>query len=266
VSHAEGERGDCGVGQMAVVTSAGPHFGEESCLVGRGGSGTIFFAGCNLHCVFCQNSDISQAPEVWREVGPHELASFMLSLQARRVENLNLVSPSHLVVEILDALALAAEAGLTLPIVYNSSGYDSVKAIGYLDGVVDIYMPDLKYSDGEAAAKCSKAPDYPEVARAAIREMHRQVGDLALDTRGVALRGLLVRHLVLPGGLAGTAESMRFLAEEISRDTAVNVMDQYHPAYRARLQPPLDRRVTQEEYLEARRAAKDAGLRLVDEL
>jgi putative pyruvate formate lyase activating enzyme len=266
VEHVEGERGDCGIGDKAVVTSVGPHFGEEPCLVGQGGSGTIFFAGCNLHCVFCQNSDISQDPEVWREVGPQELAAFMLSLQARGVENLNFVSPSHLVVEILGGLALAVEAGLTIPLVYNSSGYDGLRALGYLDGVVDIYMPDLKYSDSEAAEMCSAAPDYPEVARAAITEMHRQVGDLEVDERGVAVRGLLVRLLVLPGGLAGTAESVRFLAEEISRDTAVNVMDQYRPAFRARAHPPLDRRVTREEYSEARRIAKEAGLRLVDEI
>ena len=168
--------------------------------------------------------------------------------------------------EILDGLVLAAEAGFDLPIVYNSSGYDSVVALRLLDGVVDIYMPDLKYSSTEAAEKCSKAPDYPEVSRAAILEMHRQVGDLVLDERGVAVRGLLVRHLVLPGDLAGTAASMRFLAEEVSGNTVVNVMDQYHPAFRARHHPPLDRRITLEEYLEARRLAEEAGLRLVDEL
>jgi putative pyruvate formate lyase activating enzyme len=266
VHHEDGEEGVCGVGTSAVISSVAPHFGEESCLVGTGGSGTIFFAGCNLHCVFCQNYEISSAPHLWKEVGPQELAAQMLSLQTRRVMNLNFVTPSHLVPEILFALDLAIEAGLTLPIVFNTGGYDRVETLRLLEGIVSIYMPDLKYADGSVAERYSNAPDYPEVAKAAIREMHRQVGDLELDHRGVAVRGLLVRHLVLPGDLAGTAEVVRFLAEEISPDTVINVMDQYHPEFKARAIPELNRRISVQEYSEARSLAKDAGLRLVEEL
>ncbi len=263
---AHDEKGNCGIGHVAVLSSVAPHFGEEPCLVGDGGSGTLFFSGCNLHCVFCQNHEISREPDAWREVGPHELASFMLSLMARGVENINLVTPSHIIPDILAALVLAVEAGLSLPIIYNSSGYDLPEALALLDGVVDIYMPDFKFSDPDVAKLYSSAPDYPQVAKAAIREMHRQVGDLVLNERGVAVRGLLVRHLVLPGGLAGTAEVMRFLKEEISPQTCVNVMDQYFPAHEAPKYPPLDRRLTREEYMEARALAEEAGLRLVEEL
>ncbi len=262
----EGEKGNCGIGRVAVLASVAPHFGEEPCLVGNGGSGTLFFSGCNLQCVFCQNHEISREPDAWREVGPAELASFMLSLMARGVENINLVTPSHIIPDILAALVLAMEAGLRLPIVYNSSGYDLPEALRLLDGVVDIYMPDFKFSDPEVAARYTSASDYPQVAKAAIREMHRQVGDLVVDSRGVAVRGLLVRHLVLPGGLAGTAEIMRFLAEEVSAKTCVNVMDQYFPAHEAHKYPPLDRRLSREEYLKARRLAEEAGLRMVEDL
>jgi putative pyruvate formate lyase activating enzyme len=261
-----GEAGSCGIAGSAVVSSVSPHFGEEPCLVGRGGSGTIFFAGCNLHCIFCQNSETSASPELWREAGPHELASFMLSLEAGGVENLNLVTPSHVVPEILAALELAAPAGLELPIVFNTGGYDRVETLRLLDGIVSIYMPDLKYADASAAGRYSNAEDYPRVAKRAIREMHRQVGDLVLDDRGLAVRGLLVRHLVLPGGLAGTEEVVRFLAEKVSPNTAINVMAQYRPEYRARAFPELCRRVTGAEYLAARDLARDAGLRLVDDL
>ena len=260
------EKGNCGVGRVAVLSSVAPHFGEEPCLVGEGGSGTLFFSGCNLNCIFCQNYEISRQPDIWREVGPHELAAFMLSLQARGAENINLVTPSHIIPDILAALVLAMEAGLALPIVYNSSGYDLPEALQLLDGVIDIYMPDFKFSDPASARLCTSKPDYPDVAKAAIREMYGQVGDLTLDERGVARRGLLVRHLVLPGGHAGTAEVMRFLAEEISANTCVNVMDQYFPAHEAHLHPPFDRRVSREEYLAARKMAEDAGLRLVESL
>jgi putative pyruvate formate lyase activating enzyme len=262
----EGEKGNCGIGKVAVLSSVAPHFGEEPCLVGDGGSGTLFFSGCNLQCVFCQNHEISKQPEVWHEAGPHELASYMMSLMARGAENINLVTPSHIIPDVLAALVLAMEAGLRLPIVYNSSGYDLPEALKLLEGVVDIYMPDFKFSDPQVAAECTSAPDYPEVVKAAIREMHRQVGDLVLDDRGMAVRGLLVRHLVLPGGLAGTAEVIRFLAEEISPDTCINVMDQYFPAHEASRHPTLNRRITREEYLEARNLAKAAGLRMVEEL
>ncbi len=266
VDHASGARGVCGIPGKAVVASAGPHFGEEPCLVGDGGSGTIFFAGCNLHCVFCQNHDISEDPDAWREVGPPELAALMLSLQARKVENLNLVTPAHVAPDVLEALDLAAGAGLVLPLVYNTSGYDGLEVLRLFDGVVDIYMPDFKFWDPEVARELAGAPDYPEVARRGIREMHRQVGDLVLDGRGVAVRGLLVRHLVLPGRLAGSAHIIRFLAEQVSANTCVNVMDQYHPDHLAYGKPPLDRYVTREEYLEVRRMAEEAGLRMVEDL
>ncbi len=262
----EDEKGNCGIGRVAVLSSVAPHFGEEPCLVGEGGSGTLFFAGCNLNCIFCQNHDVSKEPEAWHEAGHHELASFMLSLQARKVENINLVTPSHIIPDILAALVLAMEAGLNLPIVYNSSGYDLPETLRLLDGVVDIYMPDFKFSDPAVADRCAGKPDYPDVAKAAIREMHRQVGDLTLSDRQVAIRGLLVRHLVLPGGNAGTAEVMRFLKEEISPNTCVNVMDQYFPAHEAHRHPPFDRRVSREEYIEARQIAVDAGLRMVEDL
>jgi putative pyruvate formate lyase activating enzyme len=258
------EKGRCLIGERVVVSSVSPHFGEEPCLVGEGGSGTIFFGGCNLHCVFCQNHDVSAHPELWTEVGPHELAASMLSLATRGVTNLNLVTPTHIVPEILEALDLAIAAGLDLPVVFNTSGYDRVETLRLLEGIVDVYMPDFKFSDPAAAEYCARAPDYPEVAKAAIREMHRQVGDLTLDEQGLAVRGLLVRHLVLPDGLAGTAEVVRFLRDEVSPRTCINVMDQYFPAHEARGMPRLSRRITNDEYEAARRLAEEAGLRLAD--
>lgn len=196
---------------------------------------------------------------------PEELASMMLSLQAQGCHNINLVSPSHVVAPILAALLIAAEAGLRLPLVYNTGGYDSLEALQLLDGVVDIYMPDMKYADEEVAYRYSRVRNYPAVNQAAVKEMHRQVGDLVMDDRGIALRGLLVRHLVLPGGLAGTPEIARFLAEEVSRDTYINIMDQYRPCYRAREHPPLDRPITSQEYEEAVAAAQRAGLHRFDQ-
>lgn len=246
--------GACRIDRRARVDNCFPHHGEEACLRGWNGSGTIFFGGCNLHCRFCQNWDISQRA-AGREVEPAELAALMLELQERGCHNINMVSPSHVVAQVLEALALAE--GLTLPVVWNCGGYDSLRALALLDGVVDIYMPDVKYADAAVAARWSGIADYPAVSRAALREMHRQVGDLRLDADGTATRGLLVRHLVLPGGLAGTASVARFLAG-LSRDTALNLMAQYRPAYRAA--PPLDRRPTAEEMTEARCAVAAAGL------
>lgn len=248
----------------ARVASFGPHHGEEDPLRGWAGSGTIFFAGCNLRCQFCQNHDISQGP-VGHEVDAAELAEMMLALQRQGCHNINLVSPSHVVGPILEALVVAAGRGLRLPLVYNTGGYDSLEALALLDGVIDIYMPDMKYSDTRTARRYSRVLAYPRVNRQAVREMHRQVGDLVLDDRGLAVRGLLVRHLVLPGGLAGTSDIARFLAEEISRDTYLNVMDQYRPAFRASAFPPLDRRLTADEYRQAVRAARRAGLWRLDE-
>jgi len=255
--------GGCRTGTVARLASFGPHHGEEDPLRGWGGSGTLFFAWCNLRCQYCQNHSISQSPS-GPEVEAAGLASAMLALQAAGCHNINLVSPSHVVAEILEAVALAAESGLRLPLVYNTGGFDSPEALGLLDGVVDIYMPDMKYSDRLTARTLSRIGDYPEVNRAAVREMHRQVGDLTVDEDGVAERGLLIRHLVLPGGLAGTAEVMRFIAEDISPDTYVNLMAQYRPAYRAREHPALDRPLTPEEYAEALDTARRAGLRRLD--
>jgi putative pyruvate formate lyase activating enzyme len=233
--------------------------GEESPLRGTRGSGTIFFSGCNLSCVFCQNHDISQLCD-GREVEPEELARMMLSLQAQGCHNINWVTPSHQVPHILEALFLAAEGGLSLPIVYNTSAYDALETLRLLDGIVDIYMPDFKYTSEEVAVRYSDAPGYPAIARAALREMHRQVGDLVLDSQGVATRGLLVRHLVLPGDLSGTAEVMRFLTREISLETFVNVMDQYYPCHQASRHPELARRITIEEFDRAIRLARESGI------
>ena len=261
-------KGVCRTGIRAVVYSHGPHHGEESPLSGLPhsgyGSGTIFFTWCNLKCQFCQNYEISQLGE-GNEVEPEEIATMMLDLQAMGCHNINFVSPSHVVAQILAAVAIAAQAGLRLPLVYNTGGYDSLAALKLLDGVVDIYMPDMKYADARLALRLSKARNYPEVNRVAVKEMHRQVGDLVMDERGIAQRGLLVRHLVMPGGLAGTREVARFLAEEISHDTYINVMAQYHPCYKASEHPPLDRRITSKEYAEAVATCRAAGLHRFDQ-
>lgn len=259
VNRLAGEKGVCRTGGFAVVASHGPHFGEEDVLVGSGGSGTIFFSHCNLGCVFCQNWEISHLGE-GREVAPEELASMMISLQEKGCHNINLVTPSHVAAQVLEALVLASAKGLTLPIVYNSSGYDAVETLRLLDGVVDIYMPDFKFWSQESARRLCKAPDYPAKARAAIREMHRQVGDLLTGPANIARRGLLVRHLVMPGGLEETREILAFLAREISANTFVNVMEQYHPCGQAHKYPSIDRSLTRQEYLAALDLAREAGL------
>jgi len=259
VDRTRGELGFCRTGRLARVASFGRHFGEEDVLVGRGGSGTIFFANCNLACVFCQNYDIS-ACGVGEEVTHHRLAQMMLNLQAKGCHNINLVSPSHVVAQILEALIIAAGEGLRLPLVYNTGGYDALPTLKLLDGVVDIYMPDFKFADADAAERFSSAPRYPTVARAAIREMHRQVGDLVVDKHGVARRGLILRHLVMPGRLGETREIMRFIAQEISPATYVNVMAQYRPAHLADEYPELNRPLSRSEYREAIMVARDEGL------
>jgi len=258
-----GQLGICGIGRRACVASYGPHHGEEDCLRGWRGSGTIFFSGCNLRCVFCQNWDISH--ETTGEiVSSDRLAEIMLELQQMGCHNINWVTPTHVVAQCLEALALAADRGLRLPIVYNSGGYDSVETLHWLDGVVDIYMPDFKFWDDTVAARLTSASDYPQVARAAIREMYRQVGDLEFDEEGLASRGLLVRHLVMPNGLAGSAEVARWLATELSPDTYCNVMAQYYPAGEAFRYWELNRRITASEFAEAVAAAHRAGLRRLD--
>jgi putative pyruvate formate lyase activating enzyme len=263
VDRAAGEFGFCATGRHAILASAGPHFGEEAPLVGTGGSGTIFVASCNLGCDFCQNAEISHE-KLGREVTADEWATLMLNLDRQGCHNINIVSPSHVVPALLEALAVAAGNGLRLPLVYNSGGYDSVDTLRLLEGIVDIYMPDFKFWGSEAAFRFTRAPDYPERAREAIREMHRQVGELKIGPDGVARRGLLVRHLVLPEGMAGTAQVCRFLAEEISPATYTNVMAQYHPAGRRDRLGPLDRPVTDREYADALAAARAAGLWRLD--
>ncbi|MEW6244754.1 MAG: radical SAM protein [Bacillota bacterium] len=258
VDRAGGELGFCGIGMEARVCSWGPHWGEESVLLGEGGSGTIFFAGCNLECVFCQNYEISRISRGHR-LSWGELASVMLKLEKRGCANVNLVSPSHQLPVIYEAIKTARHEGLEVPVVYNSGGYDSVEALQCFEGLVDIYMPDLKYADADVGRELSGVPDYPEKAKSAIKEMHRQVGDLIVRD-GVAVRGLIVRHLVLPGGLAGTAECMRFIAEEVSKDTYVNIMDQYYPEYRACAREDLNRRITRAEYQQAVEIARSYGL------
>jgi putative pyruvate formate lyase activating enzyme len=264
VNRLEGKTGICRNGRLARVSSCFPHFGEEDCLRGWQGSGTIFFAHCNLRCQFCQNYDISQLGQ-GRDVEPEELAAMMLDLQDQQCHNINLVSPSHVVPQILVALVIAAEAGLHLPLVYNSGGYDSLETLELLDGVIDIYMPDMKYADAKIARRYSKIPNYPGINQAAVREMHRQVGDLLIDAQGVARRGLLVRHLVLPNDLAGTGEIAQFLAGEISPDTYINVMDQYRPAYNAARFPTLNRPTSRQEYQAAVQQVLATGLHRLDE-
>jgi putative pyruvate formate lyase activating enzyme len=253
----------CRTGARAVVHSFGAHHGEEDPLRGVRGSGTIFFSGCSLRCVFCQNWEISQKM-AGRTMHAEELAAIMLRLQSQGCHNVNLVTPSHVVAQIIEALCIAVPKGLHLPLVYNTGGYDSLEALALLDGIVDIYMPDMKYGDARIARRFSKVRDYVEVNRAAVKEMYRQVGDLELDEHGIARRGLLVRHLVLPRQLAGTEAVLAFLAREISAETYLNLMDQYHPCYRADEYPPLDRPLTAAEYREALRLAARYRLSRLD--
>ncbi len=255
----------CKTGRFAVVGSYFAHFGEEDCLRGWKGSGTIFFSGCNLRCVFCQNFDIS-----WQLRGapapPERLAQMMIELQEMGCHNINFVTPEHVVPQIIEALPYAVKAGLRLPIVYNTSAYDSLESLELLDGIVDIYMPDFKYWDSEMARKYSKAPDYPEVCRRTIKEMYRQVGDLVLGEQGLAKRGLLIRHLVMPEGIAGTREVMRWIARELSTHTYVNVMAQYYPAGKVSPgeYPEINRRLKPSEYEQALDEAWRAGLKRLD--
>lgn len=263
VDRTSGERGYCGTGDKPFVSSWGPHFGEERPLVGRHGSGTIFFGNCNLGCIFCQNYSISHLDE-GVEVSYEKLAEIMISLQASGCHNINLVTPTHQVYAIIRAVKSASENGLSIPLVYNCGGYEALETLEILDGIVDIYMPDFKYFDNDFARKYSDAADYPETAKAALKEMHRQTGDLLLDEQGIAVRGLLVRHLVLPGNIAGTAGIMKFITEEISDNTYVNIMDQYHPCYKAFENPPLDRRLSEREFGDAVKTALKAGLKRLD--
>ncbi|MBC2714826.1 MAG: radical SAM protein [Desulfobacteraceae bacterium] len=259
VDRLAGETGICKTGQQAVVSSIHAHFGEEAPLVGTNGSGTIFFTHCNLMCSFCQNYDISHEG-CGREVSDNELASMMLTLQEQGCHNINLVTPTHVVPQILSALETAVDKGLTIPIVYNSGGYDDTKTLKLLDGVIDIYMPDFKFQDSKIADVTCSAPDYPEIARHAVLEMHRQVGDLVIDETGIAQRGLLIRHLVLPDNLAGTRDIMKFIHDAVSPNTYVNVMSQYRPCGRAYETPGLSKTLSVEEYKQALQMAKEEGI------
>ena len=250
----------CRTGERAKVHSFGPHHGEEAPLRGWAGSGTIFFSWCNLRCVFCQNWEISQKG-LGHEVDSEELANIMLKLQQQGCHNINFVTPSHVVAQILCALPIAIERGLRLPLVYNTGGFDSVEALKLLDGVIDIYMPDIKYGDSSIARRFSKVRHYVETNQRAIKEMHRQVGDLILDAHGIARRGLLVRHLVMPGLLSETEKVLAFIANEVSPNTYLNLMDQYHPCYRADETPPLDRPLAGFEYREALEMAAKFGIK-----
>ncbi len=259
--------GPCGIAAALYVASYGPHHGEEDVLRGWRGSGTIFFSGCNLHCVYCQNYDISQRI-VGHVTPPSALAAIMLDLQAQGCHNINLVSPTHVAAHLVPGIVQAIRAGLRVPIVYNTGGYDAPQALDLMDGLVDIYMPDMKYADPDVGWRLSGVRDYPAINQAALQEMHRQVGDLQTDADGLATRGLLVRHLVLPGGLAGTADIAKFLVETISPHTYINVMAQYRPAYRAwkcaTPAYPLGRHITHADHAAAVHAVRDAGLYRLD--
>ncbi len=263
VDRRAGKIGVCRTGMHARVSSYGPHHGEEDPLRGRQGSGTIFFTRCNLRCQYCQNHDISQT-DSGHEVDPEELATMMLELQARGCHNINFVSPSHVVPQIMAAVLIAAQAGLEIPLVYNTGGYDSLAMLKLLDGIIDIYMPDMKYADPDIARQYSKIRDYPAVNQAAVCEMHRQVGNLSTDSNEIAFRGLLVRHLVLPNNLAGTDKIVQFLADKVSTNTYLNLMDQYRPAYKAHQYPELNRSIIHEEYQAAVQMALDAGINRLD--
>jgi len=263
VNRLKDEKGVCHTGKLAYLSSFSPHFGEESPLVGTRGSGTIFFTYCNLGCIFCQNYDISHLGEGY-PVEDEELAEVMLRLKNMGCHNINFVTPTHVIAQILRALPIAIEKGLDLPLVYNTGGYDLVSTLELLDGVFDIYMPDFKYSNPEVAKRFSNAPDYPEIVKSALKEMHRQTGVLVTDKRGIAQRGLIIRHLVFPENLAGTDEVMKFISQNISKDSYVNLMDQYRPAHKANDFPPLDRRITSEEYKTALNVAKKYGLWRLD--
>ncbi len=268
VDRLSGERGACRIGSTAMVASYGAHFGEERVLIGppgSGGSGTIFFSGCNLSCIYCQNHDISQSA-TGTPMPPEMLAALFLLMQQGGCLNINLVTPTHVVPQILRALLIAASQGLNLPLVYNCGGYESEETLHLLSGVIDIYMPDFKYSDNKVGLKLSGVKQYWDITTRAFREMHRQVGDLLLDSDNIAMKGLLVRHLVLPEKLSGYEKIFPFLAEEISMDTFINIMDQYRPCWKAGTHPVLHRAITREEFMDALDCARQAGLRRIMQL
>ncbi|MFH1710112.1 MAG: radical SAM protein [bacterium] len=267
VDRTSGQLGVCRASDKARVSSATSHFGEEPMITGKKGSGTIFFSNCNLRCKYCQNYQISQEG-LGDEISDEQLADMMLKLQLKGCHNINLVSPTHYLPNIINALAMAAERGLNIPLVYNTNGYEKVETLQMLDGIVDIYLPDIKYSSNSIAVRLSNAPDYCDHNKAALKEMYRQVGNLELDKNGIAVKGLLVRHLVLPNDLAGSREAFRFLANEISKDVHVGVMAQYKPCFKAVNDGELGRKLTPDEYRKALIWAKGSGLHniLIQEL
>lgn len=264
VNRLEDERGFCATGRMARVSSYGPHHGEEYPLSGSNGSGTIFFASCNLRCCFCQNYAISHDRETATEVDNADLAAIMLELQHQGCHNINLVTPSHVLPQLLEALPIALEAGLRIPLVYNCSGYESPQSLALLTGIVDIYLPDFKFWDRTRAQRFLQAPDYPEITRQAVTIMHRQVGDLVINEQGHAVRGLLVRHLLMPGGLDETDAILAFIAAEIGTATYVNIMDQYRPCGTALNEPDLAAPLAADQYARAMATAKRVGLQRLD--
>jgi len=251
--------GFCRSGLNPVISSVSPHYGEEPALSGTKGSGTIFLTNCNLRCAYCQNYPISQLGN-GTERTPGELACQMIWLQEQGCHNLNLVTPTHFMPQILKAFSIARERGFILPIVYNTNGYESLEALRMLDGIVDIYLPDMRYSVDAVARTYSVAPHYPEINRAAVKEMFRQVGNVVFDEEGIAMRGLIIRHLVLPNGLSGTEEIMKFLANDVSKNVYVSLMAQYFPAYKAHEIKELSRRITSDEYEEAYQIMQKYGL------
>lgn len=259
VNRLAGETGNCHSTDEVVISRYGPHFGEEPELVGLYGSGTIFFTNCNLSCIYCQNYDISQLG-IGNRISIDELANIMISLQSRGCHNINLVTPTHFVPQIVEALIIAIEKGLEIPLVYNCGGYESVETLRLLEDIIDIYMPDIKYSDNEIATRLSGIKNYWNVVRSAIKEMYRQVGDLHIDRKGIAKRGLLIRHLVLPNNLAGSEKVIDFIADEISKETYLNIMDQYHPAFKAAEDKKLMRRIKPDEYERVVEYARFKGL------
>jgi putative pyruvate formate lyase activating enzyme len=265
VNRLENEKGICKVGRLPMVSSYNPHFGEESPLVGTQGSGTIFLTSCNLGCIFCQNYNISHLGEGY-EISIERFAKMMIELQNIGCHNINFVTPTHVVPQILEALPIAVEMGLKIPLVYNTGGYDIIETLMIIEGIFDIYMPDFKFTDSDIANRFCKARDYPEVAMKAIKEMHRQVGDLVINNHGIAERGLIVRHLIMPNELAGTRKVMHFLANEISKNTYVNIMDQYHPCGLAHKYPEINRRITTEEFPNAINIAREEGLTRLDSI
>lgn len=258
-----GHRGYCRTGDLPMVSSAHPHFGEEPPLTGTGGSGTIFMTHCNLECVYCQNHEVSQGGD-GETVTEEELSAMMVSLQKKGCHNINFVTPTHQVPQIVESLPKAIENGLDIPLVYNCAGYEEVPTLKLIEGIFDIYMPDIKYGDDKTAERLSSARRYFEVAKAAVREMHRQVGDLTVDERGVAQKGLIIRHLVLPNGAAGTRKVMRFIAKEISPETYVNLMRQYQPCFMAGKHADISRPVTDAEFAQALEAARAEGLKRIE--